>query len=135
MCMRPAHPVAQAISLRGIGRAARATQPTRAAVRSDCVMWLRYQTSVAMQAMTSTMDTTTASPGTVSPSGLVSTARMASSAWEKVPANRPMASWLGRSWRIWRTIRGENVPIASWTATTSRDSTSPVSVSIANAIR
>ena len=98
-------------------------------------MWFKYHTSVAMQRITSTIAMITASPGTVPPSSVVLTVRIASNENVNVPANRPIAHWLGRSWRICRTIRGENVPIASWTATTSSDSTSPVSVSIANEIR
>src|SRR3954447_5061910 len=42
--------------------------------------------------------------------------------------NSPMASWLRRSWRIARTIRGENWPIASCTATRVSESTTLVSV-------
>ncbi len=42
----------------------------------------------------------------------------------------PIASWLGRSWRIVRTIRGENCPIASCTTTRTIVSTMPVSMII-----
>ena len=40
--------------------------------------------------------------------------------------NSPMASWLRRSCRIVRTMRGENWPMASCTATRVSDSTTPV---------
>jgi len=42
--------------------------------------------------------------------------------------NSPTASWLWRSCRIARTMRGENWPIASCTATRVSESTTLVSV-------
>ena len=45
--------------------------------------------------------------------------------------NSPTASWLRRSCRIARTMRGENWPIASCTATRVSDSTTLVSVTSA----
>lgn len=78
---------------------------------------------------------TSASPGTDPPPVVVRTSRMASTAKANVPANSPMARWLGRSWRICRTMRGEKTPIANWTTTTTRDRTRPVRVSIEKEIR
>ena len=45
------------------------------------------------------------------------TSRRASIAWANVATKRPIAIWLGLSWRIVCTMRGENCPIASWTTT------------------
>jgi hypothetical protein len=48
--------------------------------------------------------------------------------YANVPTKRPTASWLRRSCRIVRTIRGENWPIASCTATSVSESSTLVSV-------
>ena len=45
--------------------------------------------------------------------------------------NSPIASWLRRSCRIARTIRGENCPIANCTATSVNESTTLVNVTSA----
>jgi hypothetical protein len=58
-------------------------------------------------------------------------------AWMKVAANRPMASWLGRSSSSERTIRGENWPMASCTTTSATVSTRVVidTIEVAKVLR
>jgi hypothetical protein len=71
-----------------------------------------------MLTRTSTNAVTTAIPGTLPvPSPLLVTSRIARIACTKVATKRPIASWLGLSWRMRCTIRSENWPIASWTTT------------------
>ncbi len=84
-----------------------------------------------MLTRTSTKAVSTAMPGTWPvPSPLFVTSRNARIAWTKVATNRPIASWLGLSWRMRCTIRGENWPIASWTTTMVIVSTSAVRLTI-----
>ena len=47
----------------------------------------------------------------------MATWRKASMAKANVPTKMPIANWLGLSFKIGCTIRGENWPIANWTTT------------------
>jgi len=72
-------------------------------------MWWTYMTRTAILTRTSTNAVTTAIPGTfpvLSP--LFVTSRSARMECTNVATKRPIASWLGLSWRIRWTIRGEN---------------------------
>jgi hypothetical protein len=73
----------------------------------------------------------TVTPGTALPPAPVSIARSEKIAKVKVEAKTAIASWSPRSSSKARTIRGENCPIASCTATSVTVSTSDVNVTTA----
>ena len=77
-----------------------------------------------------TKATMMASPGTGSPGSVDMILRMASIEWANVATKTPIASWLGRSRRMARTMRGENCPMASCTTTKTMVRTRPVRVTI-----
>lgn len=79
-----------------------------------------------------------AMPGTLPPSAESKRiSRRVRIAWANVPTKRPIATWLVVSWRIVRTIRGENCPIANCTTTIVivRTSAASVTMDVATVLR